>query len=521
MLEVRARDVKSEATAEALRQRLPMTPRASGWNFFFRKQFQSRNDWSSDCVREKRVRSLQCYTLALMPDVPADRLRIGLVGSGADASIWRDLLSHRATDPVAVETPASLQEHELDLMLVFAEAVTLSTAAQACADPAQPPAVVVRLEPGRVHPLTALVEALAEAKREWETSFDALVDAVAVLDGGGSVIRANLALGNAAGRDIRDVVGRHYASLLGRALAGGADPIAESLADGEARTSEARYERLPGVRQVTTSAVPDNRGRMRLVVVIKDVTELKEQQDRMQQTLRLADLGRLAGGMAHEINTPLASIALRAESLLRHAEDPRLLAVESFRNFPRYLQAIDQEIFRCKKIINSVLDFSRARAPEAKATDLNTVARGVADLVESQFRLKQVRMEMDLDPSLPDVLADESQLRQALLALVTNALDASEPGGRITIGTRATAEGGAALAVQDEGAGISAADREKIFSPFFTTKPVGQGTGLGLAICHGIVQSHGGDVHVESEPGRGARFTILLPARPATGIAAQ
>ncbi len=456
-----------------------------------------------------------------MSDVQADRLRIGLVGSGPDASIWRSLLSDRATTNVAADTLDSLQERDLDLMLVFAEAVRLSTTADACSDPALPPSVVVRLEPGRVHPLTTLVEALAEAKREWEMSFDALVDPVAVLDAAGNLVRANLAMGNAVGRQIRDVVNRHYGELLGPALAGHDDPVAQSLADAEARTAEARYERLPGVRQVTTSVVPDHRGRMRLIVVLKDVTELKEQQDRMQQTLRLAELGRLAGGMAHEINTPLASIALRAESLLRSAEDPRLLAIDSFRNFPRYLRAIDEEIFRCKKIINSVLDFSRARAPEVKATDLNAVARGAAELVESQMRLKQVRLEVDIEPDLPEVHADESQLRQALLALLTNALDASEPGGRVVIETRTTAEGGAALAVQDEGSGIAAADREKIFSPFFTTKPVGQGTGLGLAICHGIVQSHGGDIRVESEPGQGARFTILLPPRPPPSAAGQ
>ena len=451
-----------------------------------------------------------------MPDLPADGLRIGLAGGGTDASIWRALLSHRASEPISAEAPGALQQHALDLMLVFTESVHLATAAALCADPAQPPSVVVRLEPGRVHPLTALVEALAQAKREWETSFDALVDAVAVLDGAGAVVRANLALGTAAGATIRDVPGRHYTELTGAPAPGQADPIAQSLADGAARTAEARYQRLPGVRQVTTSAVPDGRGRMRLIVVLKDVTELKEHRDRMQQALRLADLGRLAGGMAHEINTPLASIALRAESLLRQAEDPRLKAIDSFRNFPRYLQAIDEEIFRCKKIISAVLEFSRARAPETRATDLNAMARGVADLAGAQMRVKQVRLTLDFDGALPEVQADESQLRQALLALLTNALDASSPGGTITIETRSTPEGGAALAVQDEGTGITAADREKLFSPFFTTKPVGQGTGLGLAICHGIVRSHGGDIRVESEPGRGARFTLRLPP-PAPG----
>jgi two-component system NtrC family sensor kinase len=453
----------------------------------------------------------RCYTRALM-DVPADRLRIGLVGGDAEASIWRSLLQGRAEAAVAADTVPSLQEHDLDLMLVFAEAVTLSSAASACADPAAPPAVLIRLEPGRVHPLTTLVEALAEAKREWETSFDALVDPVAVLDADGRVVRANLAMATASGEPIRAVVRRHYRELLGDPA--DADPIAASLADGEARTAEARYARLPGVRLVTTSAVPDNRGRLRLIVVLKDVTELKEQQERMQQTLRLAELGRLAGGMAHEINTPLASIALRAESLLRHAQDPRLLAIDAFRNFPRYLKAIDEEIFRCKRIINSVLDFSSARAPEVRATDLNQVVRSAADVVEAPMRLKQVQMQLDLSADLPLVEADEGQLRQAVLALLTNALDASFPGGCVRIATRPHGEAGAAISVEDEGTGIAPADRDKLFSPFFTTKPVGQGTGLGLAICHGVVQSHGGDIRVESEPGRGARFTLMLPAHP-------
>src|SRR5262245_2846329 len=239
--------------------------------------------------------------------------------------------------------------------------------------------------PDGVQQLTALVDALAEAKREWETTFDALIDPVAVLDAAGVVVRAKLALSRSVRAGIRDVGGRHYAELVGISAAGHADPIAHSLADGQSRTMEARYSALPGVRQVTTSAVPDHHGRLRLIVVLKDVTGLSEQRERLQQTLRLADLGRLASGLAHEINTPLASIALRAESLLRQAQDPRLLSVESFGSFQRHLEAIDQEAFRCKKIISAVLDFSRARAPETKATDINGIARGVADLVEAQL----------------------------------------------------------------------------------------------------------------------------------------
>jgi two-component system NtrC family sensor kinase len=235
----------------------------------------------------------------------------------------------------------------------------------------------------------------------------------------------------------------------------------------------------------------------------------------MQQTLRLAELGRLAGGMAHEINTPLASIALRAESLLRSASDPRLQEIDSFKNFGRYLKTIDEEIFRCKKIISALLDFSRVRKPEVRETDLNGLAEKASDLVGHQMRLKQVALELRLDPDLPRVPADDGQLRQAIIALLMNALDAtSGGGGTVEVSTRREDGGAVSLTVADDGPGIPPEHLGKIFSPFFTTKPVGQGTGLGLAICHGIVTAHGGEVRVESEPGRGARFSLVLPLAP-------
>jgi two-component system, NtrC family, sensor kinase len=250
-----------------------------------------------------------------------------------------------------------------------------------------------------------------------------------------------------------------------------------------------------------------------LVVILKDVTELKEQRERMLQGARLADIGLLAAGVAHEINTPLASIALRAESLQRSAADPAFQSIEAFKKFPRYLKTIEEEIFRCKKIIGALLEFSRTRPREVKSVDLNQLAEKAVDLVSHQMRLKQVALSLQLDPRLPVIEADDGQLRQALLALLMNALDATPPQGHVGIETRREGDKRVSLSVIDDGSGIAPENIDKVFSPFFTTKPLGEGTGLGLAICHGIVSAHGGEIRVESEVGKGTRIALELPIK--------
>jgi signal transduction histidine kinase len=356
------------------------------------------------------------------------------------------------------------------------------------------------------------VESLLKGKNEWERTFDAIVDPVALLDRNGVVIRGNLGLARVLDLPIGEIIGAPYPALLGRPRPGWTDPIGESLADGHARTVEVRFEGLPGVQLVTASPYTDAEGVLQgAVVIVKDVNDIKEQQERLQQASRLADIGQLAAGVAHEINTPLASIALRAESLLKVADDPRLMAVDSFKNFPRYLKTIDEEIFRCKKIISALLEFSRVRRPETRATDVNALAEKAADLVGHQMKLKQVALSLELEGGLPHIRADDGQLRQALIALLMNALDATRPGGHVSVQTHRDGGEAVVLSVVDDGSGISPENLDKIFNPFFTTKPVGQGTGLGLAICHGIVASHGGQIRVESEVGKGTRLSLVLP----------
>jgi signal transduction histidine kinase len=264
------------------------------------------------------------------------------------------------------------------------------------------------------------------------------------------------------------------------------------------------------LRLVTTSPLNDEAGARAVVAIFKDVSGQREQQERLLQASRLADVGQLAAGVAHEINTPLASIALRAEALLRHAEDPGLTSQPAFEKVPRYLRAIDEEIFRCKKIIGALLDFSRTRPPEVRSTDLNALCENAADLLGHQMRLKQVRLALRLEPGLPRLQADEGQIRQVLVALLMNALDACLASGAVVIET-AREEDGVRLVVEDDGAGIAPDNLDTVFTPFFTTKPAGRGTGLGLAVCHGVVTAHGGRIAITSEVGRGTRVSVVLP----------
>ena len=449
----------------------------------------------------------------------AHRLRVAVYDRGGGQADWLRVLSRQSVDLIRTTNLQEIVASDVDHVVAWLtpdEAAALAT--HLARHPKPPPVTMMTGATEEDHPQTQLMKTLVGAKREWEATFDAILDPLVMVDTAGVVRRANLCFAQAVGQDIRMVVGRSYSSLLGPSTEGAPDPVAASLADSAARTEETRYEPFPSLQLVTVSPWRDENGALSgFVVQIKDLGQQKEQQQRLQQAARLADIGQLAAGVAHEINTPLASIALRAESLLRSARDPALTSMAGFANFPRYLKTIEEETFRCKKIIRALLEFSSWRRPETRPTDLNALAERAADLVGHQMKLKQVSLTLKLEAGLETVPADDGQLRQVLLALLMNALDATGEGGHIEVSTTRRPKGGVALIVQDDGEGIPPEIRDKIFSPFFTTKPFGEGTGLGLAICHGIVTSHGGSIDVESEPGKGTRISVGLPAQAPAG----
>jgi two-component system, NtrC family, sensor kinase len=256
----------------------------------------------------------------------------------------------------------------------------------------------------------------------------------------------------------------------------------------------------------------DNAEVSHIITVGEDITEQKKMNEAVIHAEKLASIGRLAAGVVHEINNPLATIAACAEALTTRVEDIGESAVHE--DFSEYLQIIRDEAFRCKAITNSLLEFSHQRQAEKAIADVNQIIEQTLLLVKHHPKLGKMQVLRELDESLTPVLVNEGQMKQVFIALISNAFDAMEGDGTLTIRTHwSDGEPTATVAVEflDTGCGIPTTHLQKIFDPFFTTKPLGRGTGLGLSVCYGIISEHGGRIEVDSTEGQGTTFRVLLP----------
>jgi len=249
------------------------------------------------------------------------------------------------------------------------------------------------------------------------------------------------------------------------------------------------------------------------IVIIEDVTARMQLEEHLRISEKMASIGLLAAGVAHEVNTPLTGISSFTQMLLEGADpkDPRT----------QLLEKIERQTFRAAKIVNGLLTLSRPTSSERSIVDVNLVIVDVLALLEHQFETQRVRVRRDLSETPVVVLAQEHKLQQVFLNLFLNARDAMPKGGWLSVGTRA--EGSRAIAeVADTGSGIPNEYLARIYDPFFTTKAIGQGTGLGLSITYGIVREHGGVVDCDSVVGKGTRFILSFPAvaddRPALAV---
>jgi two-component system NtrC family sensor kinase len=244
---------------------------------------------------------------------------------------------------------------------------------------------------------------------------------------------------------------------------------------------------------------------------VADVTRAKQLERQMLLTERLTTAGRLAAGVAHELNNPLATIAGCAESLSSRLAEGGLADRPELAEFGGYLRLIEEEAFRCKEITGSLLQFVREPGDRRVPTDLNAVVQKTIELLSHQSRFAESRFAPELAPDLPPAVVNEGQFRQVFLGIASNGLEAMDGRGRLTLRTRALRDE-VEVEFEDEGPGIPEEIVARIFDPFFTTKPPGQGTGLGLAIAQGIVADHGGRIEVRSRPGKGSVFRVVVPA---------
>lgn len=240
----------------------------------------------------------------------------------------------------------------------------------------------------------------------------------------------------------------------------------------------------------------------------KQHTEIEEISRQLLQAAKLASIGELAGGVAHEINNPVTGILSTSTHLIDKRRDTNLTSRDK-----QELRLIAEQAERISDIVTKLLTFSRQSRMELTLCNVNTVIESAISLIEFRLKGSAVVLERELNADLPPVLCDPNRLTEVFVNLMNNAIDAMQSAGTLTVGTGQAGNGRVRIAVSDTGSGIDPDLMQRIFDPFFTTKGPDKGTGLGLSISHGIVRGHQGEIHVQSAPGRGSTFTVLLPVR--------
>ncbi len=360
--------------------------------------------------------------------------------------------------------------------------------------------------------LRLLLERVHASRQEWQETFDSIMDPIVLMDGSRAVLKANRAFSTLCGKRPQEVVGTDVLDLLYSGSEAPQDnPVSRCLRGAVLVNDEIIEHRTK--RVFHTSVFPFSLSEKDLsgaILVMKDLTDDRDKEMRLIMSERLAALGQMASGIAHEINNPLAAIAGCVDGMSRRINrqqyDPEL--------FKRYVQIIKDEIARSKNITTSMLSFVRKSTYEKKQVDLRDTIERTLEIIGYQGRLRRMVVERHIAPDLPQVYGSEGELRQVLLIVITNALDAMDDSGTLTI-TAGSDEQTVFVDVGDTGPGILRENLARIFDPFFTTKAERGGTGLGLSIAQRIVATQNGSITVLPDAGIGTTFRILLPRRSA------
>lgn len=357
-------------------------------------------------------------------------------------------------------------------------------------------------------------ESLNHMNRRAELILSFAGQGIFALDHTGMLTFVNPAAATFVGYEVDDLVGRplhevlHHSEADGTLVAWEECPINATLTDGIARhIYDDIFWRKDGTYfpvEYASHPIREAGEIAGAVVTFHDISVRKRAQERLQAASHLVALGELVAGIAHELNNPL-SVVMGFSQLLRRQDLPEPIAGD--------VERIYTEASRAAKVMNNLLSFARKHEPERRYINIANAIERVLELKEYDLRVNNIQVKTRVDPRLPWTMADEHQIVQVLLNIVTNAEQAiieARGGGTLTITARKVGKR-ILLKCTDNGMGVPPAHKDRIFDPFFTTKEAGKGTGLGLSICYGIVQAHGGDIWAESFPGKGTSIFVELP----------
>ncbi|MEE9201043.1 MAG: ATP-binding protein [Candidatus Brocadiales bacterium] len=355
--------------------------------------------------------------------------------------------------------------------------------------------------------LRALQEELLRVEKDkWRAVLECMREGVVFVDNEGKVT-----FFNASASEIKDVaLTQCYPSGDGKAPEEGV----ESCGKDNSSDSSCTLEIGGRVYESTSSSIEDSEGKqLGKVIVSRDITERKEMERKLIHQEKMTVIGRMASGIAHELNNPLGVISMFTQIAVK-----KVMPGEPVRE---YLDTISRNTDICKKVIQGLLTYARTGPTHSESVDLNQCVQDVLYMCKPLMDKHNVVLETELDLDLPKYEGDPDQLRQVFMNLAMNGIQAMEGGGKLKVTSeisgRADSNKTIRIIFKDEGEGISHKELSKIFEPFYTTKPEGVGTGLGLSICKNFLEGHGGTIIVDSEEGKGTRFIILLPLKKGAG----
>jgi PAS domain S-box-containing protein len=349
-------------------------------------------------------------------------------------------------------------------------------------------------------------EALKCAAEEWSRTFDSINDAVCINSKDFRLLRVNKAFADMYHVEPSQVIGKRCYEVTGE----GKEPIEgcphqETLRTEKPAKSEFFVHEKGTYVEINTSPIFNKKGEVvGSVHITRDITEQKQQNERLMSTDRLASLGELAAGTAHEFNNPLTTV-IGLSQLLMEREVPNDIRED--------LKLINNEAQRAANVARNLLAFGGKHAPAKQLDQINSIIEDVLELRAYEHKAKNIDVERHLAPDLPKIMADYFQMQQVFMNIIINAeyfMTEAHGRGTLTITTKKH-NGTVRISIADDGPGIPQENLNRIFDPFFTTKEAGKGTGLGLSICHSIVTEHGGQIYVSSQLGKGTTIFVDLP----------